>query len=143
MTSQVMVRGARTAHTARMKLLGPYVTAALLAAAVFHLLPAVGVLGAQRLSSLYGVTIPGDALLVLMRHRALLFALLGAFMLHAAWSPALQAWALVLGLVSTGGFVLLAWNEAWLPAPLRLVMWIDVALFVALAAALLARVMSR
>ena len=135
------MRGLRTLR--RMKLLGPFVTAVLLAAAVFHLLPAVGVLGAQRLSALYGVTIPGDALLVLMRHRALLFALLGAFMLHAAWSPALQGWALVLGLASTGGFVLLAWNEAWLPAPLRLVMWIDVALFVALAIAAAVRWLNR
>jgi len=125
-----------------MRLAAHLVTAALLAAALFHLLPAVGVLGAQRLMSLYGVEIPGDALLVLMRHRALLFALLGAFMLHAAWSPPLQAWALALGLASTGGFVLLAGNGGWLTAPLRAVMWIDVALFVALLAALGARLLS-
>jgi len=118
-----------------MRLTAHLVTAALLFAALFHLLPAVGVLGAQRLASLYGVAIPGDDLLVLMRHRALLFALLGAFMLHAAWSPPLQGWALAAGLVSTGGFVWLAWTSGWLAAPLRTVMWIDVALFAALAVA--------
>lgn len=126
-----------------MTLLAPFVSVVLFATGVVHLLPAVGLLGAQRLASLYGIEVPGDALLVLMRHRALLFGLLGAFMLHAAWTPALQAWALAMGLASTGVFVLLAWNEGWLPAELRVVMWIDVGLFAALLAAGVARVLGR
>lgn len=123
-----------------MKLAQYVVTATLLAAAVFHLLPAVGLLGADRLASLYGVSIPGNDLLLLMRHRALLFGILGAFMLHAAWSPPLQVWALAAGLVSTAGFVALAWGEAWLTPALRVVMWVDVGLVATLAIGLVVRI---
>ena len=123
-----------------MRLAHHFVTAALLAAAVFHLLPAIGLLGADRLASLYGVSIPGNNLLLLMRHRALLFGILGAFMLHAAWSPPLQVWALAAGLVSTAGFVTLAWGEAWLTPALRVVMWVDVGLVAALAIGLVVRI---
>jgi hypothetical protein len=114
------------------------VTGALLLAALFHLLPAVGVLGAERLASLYGVAIADPALLVLMRHRALLFGVVGAFMLHAAWAPALQPWAIAAGLASTVGFVALA---AGMPA-LRMIVWIDAGLIVALAVAAVLRLRS-
>ena len=125
-----------------MRLANHFITAVLLAAAVFHLLPAMGLLGAGRLAALYGVSIPGDDLLLLMRHRALLFGILGAFMLHAAWSPPLQPWALFAGLLSTAGFVSLAWGAAWLTPPLRTVMWIDVLLVAALGAGLVVRLVA-
>ena len=113
----------------------PFVTGTLLVAGLFHVLPVAGVLGAERLASLYGVAVGDPALLLLMRHRAVLFGVLGAFMLHAAWSPPLQGWALAAGLVSTASFVALAMAAPLTPA-LRTVMWIDVALFAALLAAL-------
>jgi len=141
-----------------MRLAGYFVNAALLIAAVFHLLPLAGVLGAERLAALYGVRIADPALLLLMRHRALLFGVLGLLMLCAAFvdgmprtervsaptpsglnASLLQAGALVAALVSTGGFVLLAWNVSF-DAPLQRVMRIDMALFALLACALAARV---
>lgn len=122
-----------------MRLASPLITAALTVAGIVHLLPAAGLLGAERLAALYGVAIPGDDLLLLMRHRAMLFGVLGAFMLHAAWSPALQAWALAAGLASTLGFVVLAWGSPWLTPALRTVMWIDVGLGVALAVGLVVK----
>jgi hypothetical protein len=91
------------------------VTLVLLVAALVHLLPLTGVLGAPRLAALYGVAIGEPALLVLMRHRAVLFGVLGAFMLHAAWSPPLQTWALGAALASTASFVVIALGSA----PLR------------------------
>jgi hypothetical protein len=143
MTCEVIARPKANAHTARMKASAAHlVTASLVLAALFHLLTGVGLLGAQRLAALYGVAIPGDDLLLLMRHRALLFAILGGFMLHAAWSPPLQWWALGAGLVSTAGFIALCAGTAWVTPALRTVMWIDVGLFVALLAALVARLVS-
>jgi hypothetical protein len=140
-----------------MRFAGYFVNAALLVAAVFHLLPLAGVLGAERLAALYGVRIADPALLLLMRHRALLFGVLGLLMLCAAFAdgmpwtvrtngPApsglhaghLQLGALVAALVSTGGFVLLAWSVSF-DAPLQRVMRIDMVLFVMLACALAAR----
>lgn len=129
MTSQVMACRARASHTARMKWTGPFVAAVLVVTALFHLLPAIGVLGAERLAALYGVTLADGPLLVLMRHRALLFGVLGAFMLHAAWSAPLQSWALAAGIASTLGFVVLAWGQT---GPLRVIWWIDLGLLVGL-----------
>lgn len=109
---------------------------ALLVAGLVHLLPAVGALGASRLLSLYGVELIDAQLLVLMRHRALMFGVLGGLMVAAVFVPPLRAPMLVAALVSTLGFVLLARNEPLL-APLRRVFWIDVALAVLLTAAML------
>ena len=59
------------------------VTLLLLVAGVIHLLPLSGVLGAQRLAALYGLAFDEANLLLMMRHRAVLFGLLGALETHA------------------------------------------------------------
>lgn len=82
---------------------------ALLIAGLIHLLPLAGVLGADRLYALYGVTIGDPAVLLLMRHRAVLFGLLGAFCTAAAFLPRLQAGALLMALGSVLSFLVLAW----------------------------------
>jgi hypothetical protein len=123
----------------RMKILAVFISATLVVAGIVHLLPALGVLGAERLASLYGIVVSDNAMLLLLRHRALLFGVLGLFMLHAAWSPPLQWWALAAGLVSTSSFVLLAWTSGPLTPPLHMVLKIDIALAAALAAALVLR----
>ena len=68
------------------------VTAALLIVGVIHLLPLAGVLGAERLNQLYGIDASEPNLAVLMRHRAVLFGLLGGFFVLAAFRQALQGW---------------------------------------------------
>lgn len=84
------------------------ITAALLVAALIHLLPVSGVFGADRLAALYGVPVADPNLLILMRHRAVLFGLLGVFLAVAAFTPALQGAALVAGTVSVVSFLWLA-----------------------------------
>ncbi len=83
---------------------------ALLVVASIHLLPLVGVLGAERLESLYGIAFADPNLLILMRHRALMFGLLGGLMLAAMFVPRLQPWALALALLSAGSFVVLVYG---------------------------------
>ena len=83
-------------------------TAALLVVAIIHLLPLVGALGGGRLSTLYGVAVTEPNLAILMRHRAVLFGLLGVFLLFAAFRPALQPMAFVAGFVSVVSFLVLA-----------------------------------
>jgi hypothetical protein len=95
--------------------------------ALIHLPPVLGLLGVAKMESAYGVGIAGPDLAVLMRHRALMFGLLGAFMLVAVFVPALQPWALGLALLSAGGFVLLAWTTPGHNANLARVAWADVA----------------
>jgi hypothetical protein len=91
-------------------MLGYLVSASLIIVGVIHLLPLVGVLGTDRLAALYGIPFGEPNLAILMRHRAVLFGLLGVFVLVAAFKPAWQSAALAAGLVSVVSFVGLAWS---------------------------------
>ena len=84
------------------------VTVALIIVGVIHLLPLPGVLGPRRLEALYGVPMADRNLEILMRHRAVLFGILGAFFLFAAFRPELQVAAQAVGFVSVVSFLGLA-----------------------------------
>jgi hypothetical protein len=84
------------------------VAASLVIVGLIHLLPITGVFGADRLAALYGIAVDDLNLAILMRHRAVLFGLLGAFLLLAAFKPALQFIAFVAGFVSVISFLWLA-----------------------------------
>ena len=75
---------------------------------IIHLLPLTGVSGVSRLQALYGVTIDDPNLEILMRHRAVLFGILGAFLIYAAFRPGLQLAALIGGAVSVISFLVIA-----------------------------------
>lgn len=76
-------------------------------AGLINFLPVMGVQSAGRLEALYGVAIDDPSLEVLMRHRAILFGLVGGFMIFAAFVPRLQWIAVVAGLVSMASFIFL------------------------------------
>lgn len=80
----------------------------LLPLALIHAPPLLGVLGSSRLASLYGIAIDEPNLEILMRHRAVLFGLLAAFLAWAALRPELHRLALIAATVSIGSFVALA-----------------------------------
>jgi hypothetical protein len=103
------------------------VPAMLALVALIHLAPLAGVFGVARMEAAYGVEIAGPDLAVLMRHRAVLFGLLGAFMLLAVFVRALQPWALGMALLAACAFVLLAWSTPGHNANLSRVAWVDVA----------------
>lgn len=111
------------------------VSASLLVAAVIHLLPLQGVLGSDRLVSLYGA-LPFDEpnLAILMRHRAVLFGLLGAFLLFAAFRPALQTLAFIAGFVSVISYMWLVWSVGGHNALLARVFAVDVVALICLTA---------
>lgn len=79
---------------------------------VIHLLPVSGVMGAERLWVLYGVEITDSNLELLMRHRAILFGLLGLFIIYAAFKPVLQPLAIIAGFVSVVSFLVNAFLTA-------------------------------
>lgn len=102
-------------------------------AAVINLLPGLGVLSASRLEAFYGVALQDPNLVILMRHRAVVIAIVGGVLATSMFLPALRPLAVVLGLVSMLSFVAIALT-AEPNALLRRVAWIDVAASVALVA---------
>lgn len=109
--------------------------ACLLLAALIHLLPVAGVLGAERLQALYGVVLDDPNLVLLMRHRAVLFGIVGALLAAAAFRPALRTAALLVGGASALSFLALAWSSTGLNADVGRVVTADIVAVVALAAA--------
>lgn len=83
-------------------------TLALLVVGVIHLIPLSGVLGHEHLARLYGAAPSDPSALILMRHRAVLFGIVGGVCMLAAFKPALQWLALVLGGFSVVAFLWLA-----------------------------------
>lgn len=77
---------------------------------IIHLLPVTGVLGAERLAVLYGLTFQEPNITILMRHRALLFGLLGLFLIYAAFQPLIQPLAFIAGFISVISFIAIAWS---------------------------------
>lgn len=114
----------------------PYVvSASLLVAAVIHLIPLQGVLNSGRLVSMYGA-LPFDEpnLAILMRHRAVLFGLLGLFLVYAAFQPAVQTLAFIAGFVSVISYLWLVRTVGGHNAQLARVYVADVIALIALAA---------
>ena len=102
------------------------VSAMLVVAAIIHLLPISGVLGAERLATMYGIAVDEANLTILMRHRAVLFGLLGVFLLAAAFRPELQVIAFVAGFASVLSFLYLAWSVGGYNAQVARVVYADV-----------------
>jgi hypothetical protein len=110
------------------------VPASLIVVGVIHLIPVSGALGVGRLNSLYGISITDPDLSILMRHRAVLFGLLGLFCIYAAVKPPLQFIALTAGAVSVGSFLYLAYATGGYNDELRRVFVADLvaAIFLAI-----------
>lgn len=111
-------------------------TGLMLLVAVIHLAPVIGFLGADRLASLYGLKIDDPNLEILMRHRAVLFGILGAFFAYAAFSPAAQPMAFAAALTSLGSFFFLALSAKEYGDAIRKIVIADLVAAVALIAAI-------
>ena len=107
-------------------------TRLLILVAIIHLLPLSGVLGIERLAALYGITFNEPNLEILMRHRAVLFGLFGAFILYAAFTPRLQLLAIIAGFVSVLSFMFLAWSVGDYNESIQKVVIADVVALIAL-----------
>jgi len=108
----------------------------LVVAAIIHLVPLSGVLGNERLSILYGISFEEQNIEILMRHRAVLFGLLGLFLLYAAFKVSLQLIALIVGLISVVSFLVIAWSVGNYNAEIARVFTADLLALVCLVAGL-------
>lgn len=119
------------------------VSAMLVVVGLIHLLPLAGVLGAAKLAKLYGVSFEEPNLAILMRHRAVLFGLLGAFFVLSAFTPALHTLAFIAGFVSVVSFLWLAGAVGDYNAQLGRVFNADLVALVCLLIGVIAHVLQR
>ena len=111
----------------------------LLIVGLINFFPVIGVISADVLVKLYGGEILTGDLLILMRHRAILFGIVGGFIIISAFRPALQTAAIVMGFVTLVGFEILALGADNLGDKLYRVAMIDIAAIIALAIAAILR----
>ncbi|KZY67056.1 hypothetical protein, partial [Oleiphilus sp. HI0067] len=82
--------------------------------------------GAAKLNDAYAIKLVSNDLILLMRHRALLFGILGGFILYAAFEPKYQSAAMLMALISMAGFLVLMLGGGEYNAALKKVMLIDI-----------------
>lgn len=115
-------------------------TALVLVAAAINLAPVLGAFAPERMIALYGVGMEDPNLQILMRHRAVLFGIVGGLMVAAAFHSPLRTLGYVVGFASMLSFLLIAWWVGGYSAAIQRVILVDVVGIAALAAAGLAHV---
>lgn len=93
--------------------------------AVVHLLPVAPAFSADALVRLYGVAAEDTSLLVLLRHRAVLLAIVGVLCVWAAMSPSTRPAALAAAALNIASFLAFYALYASPPGPLRTIALVD------------------
>lgn len=119
------------------------VVVTLLLASLIHLAPVLGVLGSGRLVQAYGIASPEPNVEILLRHRAVLFGIVGVFMSYAAFVPAYRAAGIGVGLVSAASFLIIAYGVGGMNASMARIAAIDVVAVVLLVVGGVALILSR
>jgi len=112
------------------------ITGLMLVVAVIHLVPIRSLFGAAQLEALYGVDVSDPNLAILMRHRAVLFGILGTFFVYAAFVPAAQPIAFAAASASIASFFVLAAVARGFSDSIRKIVVGDVVAAIALVAAI-------
>jgi len=102
-------------------------TIILLIVGLVNFYPLVGVVSNQAISDLYGISVDTAALEILLRHRVILFGLLGTFIIVSAFRPSLQLPACIGGIVSMVAFVLVAISVGGYDSRIQTIVNIDIA----------------
>lgn len=106
-----------------------------LVAAAINLAPVLGAVSSERMAAFYGVGLEDPNLQILMRHRAVLFGLVGGVLLLAAFHPPLRTLGYVLGFSSMLSFLLIASLVGGYGPEIRRVILVDLVGIAALAGA--------
>ena len=86
------------------------VMALLIIVGLINFLPVIGVLSATNITQAYSVVLTSNDLVILMRHRALLFGIVGGFILYSVIAPQHQVVAMVMAAISMVGYLGLMWS---------------------------------
>lgn len=85
-----------------------FIAGILILVGLINFYPIVGVVSNEMVANLYQINVPQNDVLILLRHRAILFGLLGAFIVYSAFKPELQWSATIAGLISMLSFIAIA-----------------------------------
>jgi len=119
------------------------IAACLILVGIIHLLPVSGLVGAERLSLLYGISVSEPNLEILMRHRAVLFLLLGMLLIAGAFMHELRVAAIIGGFISVVSFLVIAWSTGDYNDAVRKVVIADIVAVIALCIAVVLHVMQK
>lgn len=111
----------------------------LVIAGIVNLLPTIGVAGASWLRSLYGFEIANPDLEILLRHRAVLFGLVGVLLLVAALRPGLRNVAVLVAGASMASFIVIAFMVGGFGPAITKIVMADIIGLLALVPAIVAR----
>jgi hypothetical protein len=95
-------------------------------AGVINFLPVIGALSGKRIRALYGVTVEDSNSEILLRHRAVLFGIVGALIIASAFDASLRPAGYAAGFTAMLGFILIAGLVGNYNANLRRVAIVDV-----------------
>lgn len=109
------------------------ITVILVVVGLVNFAPLAGVISSTALGRAYGIDPPTGDQEILLRHRAVLFGLVGALIIASAFRTELQILAVVMGAASMLSFVALAWSVGTPGPKIRKVVAIDVGACVLLA----------
>jgi len=72
---------------------------------LINFIPVFGLISAAKITQAYSVELASNDLVILMRHRALLFGIIGGFILYSAFVPQYQVIAMIMAAVSMVGYL--------------------------------------
>jgi hypothetical protein len=104
----------------------------LLVGGIINLLPLPGALSGAGLAKLYGIKADDPDLLIMLRHRSAVFAIVGLLLLAAIVRPELRTAAILAGLASAATFVVIAWQTGRYSLAIRRVVIADIVAVVVL-----------
>ncbi|WP_295873061.1 hypothetical protein [uncultured Zhongshania sp.] len=103
-----------------------WITFCLVVVGLINIIPVVGVISGQKIESAYAVTLAGNDLIILLRHRALLFGILGGFILFSAFNPFYQLAAMIMAGISMIGFAILVLGTGGYNDAIAKVLYVDI-----------------
>ncbi len=78
--------------------------------ALINFVPIAGILSLDKINQAYGLAVNDNNLAIVLRHRALVFGLLGGFLFYSLFSPSYQTAAITLTAISMLGYLYFFWS---------------------------------
>jgi len=82
----------------------------LLLVGLINFFPIIGILSLDKINQAYGLSVNDNNLAILLRHRALLFGLIGGFVIYSVFNPKFQIAAIILAAISMLGYLYFFWS---------------------------------